>query len=132
MCRLETLPAGPVILCGHSMGGLLAADASTSPNHAASKRVIGLIGYDVPFLGMHPHVVISGIASLLPHKHKETAGHGTDGNSARLRTEKEMNDERHVNIPSPVELLCEQIFLPATMCWLTNSQHHRQVPHKYL
>ena len=46
------------------MGGLLAADAATTPNSPESRRIIGIIAFDVPYLGMHPHVVISGIASL--------------------------------------------------------------------
>ena len=47
------------------MGGLLAAEVATSSSEV-SKRVVGLVAFDVPFLGMHPHVIISGIASLLP------------------------------------------------------------------
>jgi hypothetical protein len=54
------------------MGGLLAAeaamDSSNAPLKAGGKpnRIVGIIAFDVPFLGMHPHVVISGLASLLP------------------------------------------------------------------
>jgi hypothetical protein len=55
------------------MGGLLAADAATDPYNnpdqypgAKPKRIIGVVAFDTPYLGMHPHVVISGIASLLP------------------------------------------------------------------
>lgn len=62
---LEKQPYGPVILFAHSMGGLLAAEAATS-SAEVSKRIVGLVGLDVPFLGLHPHVIISGIASLLP------------------------------------------------------------------
>jgi hypothetical protein len=98
VCRLETLPSGPVIVCGHSMGGLLAAEAATSSLHV-SKRVFALIAFDVPFLGMHPHVVISGIASLLPHQKREKEGRGSV--KAGLKTEKEMNDASHVDV-SPV------------------------------
>lgn len=48
------------------MGGLLAADAATDLSiiEGHSRRIIGIVAFDVPFLGMHPHVVISGIASL--------------------------------------------------------------------
>ncbi|KAF7986032.1 hypothetical protein HWV62_41386 [Athelia sp. TMB] len=62
---LETQPPGPVILMAHSMGGLLAADAATNTSNKAH-RVIGMVAFDTPYLGMHPHVVISGIASLIP------------------------------------------------------------------
>jgi hypothetical protein len=55
------------------MGGLLAADAATDPSNnpdqhpgAKPRRIIGVVAFDTPYLGMHPHVVISGIASLLP------------------------------------------------------------------
>ncbi|KAJ6457777.1 hypothetical protein C8R47DRAFT_169174 [Mycena vitilis] len=76
---LATQPPGPVILLAHSMGGLLAADAATdSSNYGTprSRRILGLVAFDVPYLGMHPHVVISGIASLFPDDNpdKTTAG----------------------------------------------------------
>ncbi|KAH6910671.1 hypothetical protein BKA70DRAFT_90759 [Coprinopsis sp. MPI-PUGE-AT-0042] len=54
------------------MGGLLAAEAAMDPSNAPREaggkpnRIVGIIAFDVPFLGMHPHVVISGLASLLP------------------------------------------------------------------
>ncbi len=61
------------------MGGLLAADAATDASNSGvprSRRILGLVAFDVPYLGMHPHVVISGIASLLPDESddKRTAG----------------------------------------------------------
>lgn len=69
---LRTQPPGPIILLGHSMGGLLAAEAAMDPSNAPlaangkPRRIVGIVAFDVPFLGMHPHVVISGLASLLP------------------------------------------------------------------
>ncbi|CAK5267952.1 unnamed protein product [Mycena citricolor] len=68
---LETQPPGPVILLAHSMGGLLAADAATTLSNTPdvrTRRILGVVNFDVPFLGMHPHVVVSGIASLFPDK----------------------------------------------------------------
>ncbi|KZP17327.1 hypothetical protein FIBSPDRAFT_934031 [Athelia psychrophila] len=62
---LSTQPPGPVILMAHSMGGLLAADAATDTSDK-HHRIMGMIAFDTPYLGMHPHVVISGIASLFP------------------------------------------------------------------
>ncbi|EJU06590.1 hypothetical protein DACRYDRAFT_29757, partial [Dacryopinax primogenitus] len=56
-----------VVLCGHSMGGLLAADALLGIAGAESKdadrqgkmiwpRIVACIGYDTPYLGLHPNV----------------------------------------------------------------------------
>ncbi|KAL5504768.1 hypothetical protein ACEPAH_7431 [Sanghuangporus vaninii] len=94
---LATQPAGPVVLVGHSMGGLLAAEVVTSNSHQ-SKRVIGLMAFDVPFLGMHPRVIISGIASLLPAD-KES----------REKLEAELNDENVVKRihGDDVESICD-------------------------
>ncbi|KAG8694608.1 hypothetical protein FRC09_009743 [Ceratobasidium sp. 395] len=80
---MKTLPPGRIILCGHSMGGLLTAEVAFA---APPGRVIGLISFDVPFLGVHPHVILSGIASLFKSK---------EGKS-----ETEMNDPEHVKIVS--------------------------------
>jgi pimeloyl-ACP methyl ester carboxylesterase len=49
-----------VVLLGHSMGGLLAADVTVAFRH----RIIGVINFDVPFLGMHPGIVKAGLGSL--------------------------------------------------------------------
>lgn len=98
--RLEGLPLGPVILCGHSMGGLLIAEAATSTIHVSSKRIIALLAFDVPFLGMHPHVVISGIASLLADKKSDPTKH-TDGHEkphCGLKGERVINSARHVEV----------------------------------
>ncbi|KAF4120485.1 PGAP1-like protein [Geosmithia morbida] len=65
-------PTTDVILVGHSMGGLLAADVVLMPDDAASgeaanpfkHRILGTISLDSPFLGLHPGIIVSGIASL--------------------------------------------------------------------
>jgi len=49
-----------VILLGHSMGGLLAADIALAFRH----RIVGVINFDVPFLGMHPGIIKAGLGSL--------------------------------------------------------------------
>ncbi|KAJ7118407.1 hypothetical protein C8R43DRAFT_1036210 [Mycena crocata] len=86
---LSTQPPGPVLLFAHSMGGLLAADAATDPSNfgpARSRRILGVVAFDVPYLGMHPHVVVSGIASLFPDDDDDKA------------TEGEMNQHSDVQI----------------------------------
>jgi hypothetical protein len=75
MIRLRTLSPGSVILAGHSMGGLLIAEAAINPSPVA-RRIIGLIALDAPYLGMHPHVVVSGIASLFPKDDKKKKKQG--------------------------------------------------------
>ncbi|KAK4251101.1 hypothetical protein C7999DRAFT_28421 [Corynascus novoguineensis] len=65
-------PTTDVVLVGHSMGGLLAADVVLLPyNHNPSNavplfrhRILGTISLDAPLLGLHPGIVVSGIASL--------------------------------------------------------------------
>ncbi|QIW95511.1 hypothetical protein AMS68_001029 [Peltaster fructicola] len=56
-----------VVLLGHSMGGLVAAEVALMPTPDSIRpkhRILGTINFDVPFLGMHPGVVSSGLASI--------------------------------------------------------------------
>ncbi|KAK1835795.1 hypothetical protein QBC39DRAFT_388298 [Podospora conica] len=63
-------PTTDVILLGHSMGGLLAAEIVLQRNpptvygHPFRHRILGSISLDAPLLGLHPGIVVSGIASL--------------------------------------------------------------------
>ncbi len=59
-----------IVLLGHSMGGLLITEValqkptSPAPGGAFRHRILGTVNLDVPFLGMHPGVVVSGLGSL--------------------------------------------------------------------
>ncbi|KAF2729189.1 hypothetical protein EJ04DRAFT_76801 [Polyplosphaeria fusca] len=53
-------PLTDVVLLGHSMGGLVAAEISLLFRH----NIIGVINFDVPFLGMHPGIVKAGLKSI--------------------------------------------------------------------
>ncbi|KAF2400386.1 hypothetical protein EJ06DRAFT_582232 [Trichodelitschia bisporula] len=63
-------PDTDVILLGHSMGGLLAAEIvllrpyGQTTGSELRHRIIGVINFDVPFLGIHPGVISSGLGSL--------------------------------------------------------------------
>jgi pimeloyl-ACP methyl ester carboxylesterase len=63
-------PSTDVILLGHSLGGILTAEVVLLPSNVPGSRelfqhrILGTIAFDTPFLGMHPSVVSTGIASL--------------------------------------------------------------------
>ncbi|KAE8141756.1 hypothetical protein BDV38DRAFT_191429 [Aspergillus pseudotamarii] len=71
-----------VILLGHSLGGIVAAEAALMPTQSVTGRVtdkelnhriLGLVNFDVPFFGLHPRVVTTGIGRLFRHKPDETS-----------------------------------------------------------
>ena len=72
MCRLypHESPNTDVILVGHSLGGILAAEVALLPSHVPGSvdylqhRILGVMAFDTPFLGMHPSVIKTGLASL--------------------------------------------------------------------
>lgn len=94
-----------VVLLGHSMGGLVCAEValmpSTSGNRPLQHRIVGTVNFDVPFLGMHPGVVKSGLSSIFSAPAEEPAdkwdatqlGGGPGGEGA--------DDGRRENSPAP-------------------------------
>lgn len=93
-------PLTDVILLGHSMGGLLCAEVALMPpsqpvERALNHRILGTINFDVPFLGMHPGVVKSGLASLfspsgeprdVTHDNSSVGGFSADTGPATVTT----------------------------------------------
>ncbi|RMZ80228.1 hypothetical protein DV738_g2771, partial [Chaetothyriales sp. CBS 135597] len=62
-------PRTDVVLLGHSLGGILAAEVILKkPAQPSSQffqhKILGLVAFDSPFLGIHPSVIGTGIASL--------------------------------------------------------------------
>ncbi|KAI0124202.1 hypothetical protein BJ170DRAFT_75716 [Xylariales sp. AK1849] len=63
-----------VIIVGHSMGGLLAADVVLMPTsdqraqRLFQHRLLGTVHLDAPLLGLHPGIIVSGISSLFRPK----------------------------------------------------------------
>ncbi|GKZ18505.1 hypothetical protein AbraIFM66951_003385 [Aspergillus brasiliensis] len=68
-----------IILLGHSIGGLIAADVALaesdtstgqSPNSNRGNKFIGLVAFDAPFLGLHPRVITTAAGRLFRRKAK--------------------------------------------------------------
>ncbi|KAI1138864.1 hypothetical protein F5Y05DRAFT_352899 [Hypoxylon sp. FL0543] len=71
-------PTTDVVLVGHSMGGLLAADIALMPSRDQYRmgyflhRILGTVSLDAPLLGLHPSVITAGLASLFRPKSDTT------------------------------------------------------------
>ncbi|KAI0840105.1 hypothetical protein F5Y06DRAFT_286006 [Hypoxylon sp. FL0890] len=71
-------PTTDVVLVGHSMGGLLAADVALMPSRDQYRmgyflhRILGTVSLDAPLLGLHPSIITAGLASLFRPKSDTT------------------------------------------------------------
>ncbi|KAL8804909.1 MAG: hypothetical protein Q9200_005636 [Gallowayella weberi] len=79
------------------MGGLLAAEVALLPiaSHSATPlrhRILGTVNLDVPFLGVHPGIITSGISSLFGKAPNHPGG---------LKTEQLMTPSSSVELPEP-------------------------------
>ncbi|KJA29855.1 hypothetical protein HYPSUDRAFT_126823 [Hypholoma sublateritium FD-334 SS-4] len=68
-----------VVLCGHSMGGLLAADTlrefvNSRPDKKAPlwPKIVACIAYDTPYYGLHPFVVKNGFTRMAQYANTAT------------------------------------------------------------
>lgn len=83
------------------MGGMLAAEVvlqqqTPFPRGKPLKhRILGMIGFDTPFLGMHPGVVVSGIGSLFrPAPEPPSAMHSQAASNSGMSTPLESQASR--------------------------------------
>ena len=106
-----------VVLLGHSMGGILAAEVSLKPSNSPATgqpfhhRILGTVNFDTPFLGIHPGVISSGISSLF-RSAPETPGtkerqssipgsvHGSDQTAASLKAQGPLTGEEELYSPT--------------------------------
>ncbi|KAH9049123.1 hypothetical protein EDB84DRAFT_1261390 [Lactarius hengduanensis] len=65
-----------IVLCGHSMGGLLAADSVYAFIHSRPDtdaplwpNVVACIAFDTPYLGLHPHVFKNSATKAVEYVH---------------------------------------------------------------
>ncbi|RPA92383.1 hypothetical protein L873DRAFT_1794290 [Choiromyces venosus 120613-1] len=74
-------PGTDVILLGHSMGGILAAEVVLLRDERGGlrHRILGAVAFDSPFLGMHPGVISAGLGSLFRSEGKSTSEEGGGG-----------------------------------------------------
>ncbi|KAH8692935.1 hypothetical protein BGW36DRAFT_302474 [Talaromyces proteolyticus] len=98
-----------VILLGHSLGGILSAEVALFPAESTNNldlfkhRILGLINFDVPFLGLHPGIVGTGLASLFQPKRNPQSPNSEikDGTSA-IETPNDMDSgAKNSNIHQP-------------------------------
>jgi pimeloyl-ACP methyl ester carboxylesterase len=118
-------PTTDVVLLGHSLGGILTAEVVLLPSdvHGSHElfqhRILGTISFDTPFLGMHPSVVGTGIASLFQSKPKSSdmpisPQPQSMSNLGRTQTQTTENTASTAGVLSPAaSMLSDPFSLPA-------------------
>ncbi|RAO65410.1 uncharacterized protein BHQ10_001422 [Talaromyces amestolkiae] len=89
-----------IILLGHSLGGILAAEVALAETEDASSpirhrhRMLGTINFDVPFLGMHPSVVGTGLSSLFHPRRVEDSSQEDLNQTTSLQTPETLSSDQ--------------------------------------
>lgn len=71
---------------GHSLGGILAAEVALLPSSSShtyqtqKHRILGLVNFDVPFLGLHPGIIQTAFKSLFHQDPGQPAEHDASTN----------------------------------------------------
>jgi len=94
-----------VVLLGHSMGGLVIAEVALMPSPTSDRllkhRIVGTVNFDVPFLGMHPGVVKSGLASIFSAPPEEPTDRWEDTQMAANADSSITSNGPRENSPAP-------------------------------
>ena len=94
------------------MGGLLAAEVALLPlnSHSATPlrhRIIGTVNLDVPFLGIHPGIVASGISSIFRKAPDQSVGSNSLSQEPLMTPSSSMDLPRHSTPPSQTGYILE-------------------------
>jgi hypothetical protein len=112
-----------VVLLGHSLGGILTAEVVLLPSNVPGShelfqhRILGTISFDTPFLGMHPSVVGTGIASLFqpkPETAQMTSQSQSNSSMRRIQSRTTESDASPSGVVSPsISTLSDPFGLPS-------------------
>lgn len=112
-----------VILLGHSMGGILAAEVALLRDADMRRRhdILGVVAFDTPFLGMHPGVIGAGLGSIFRPQPKREVSEEEKEEEERRRAEEEFGPEPKRNytngkavgkgVPSSVGLMAGRMLM---------------------
>ncbi|KAH8830428.1 hypothetical protein DL96DRAFT_1707253 [Flagelloscypha sp. PMI_526] len=92
-----------IVLCGHSMGGLLVVDtllefeqSRINATDPLWPRIIGIIAYDTPYYGLHPHVFKNSANKAAEHLNAaKTVGSALLGSFAGFGAKKAADGENN-------------------------------------